>query len=74
MILLGSGRTAADVADALSMDSDTIRDYFKRYRKTGLAGLMRVSYVGSEALLDAAQLAELDLHLHTHLRIRDKEG
>ena len=67
VILLGNGRTAADVADALLIDPDTVRDYFKRYKKTGLEGLLRMSYVGSEALLDAAQLAELDLHLHSHL-------
>jgi transposase len=67
VILLGNGRTAADVADALLFDPDTVRDYFKRYKKTGLDGLLRMSYVGSEALLDAAQLAQLDAHLSSHL-------
>jgi len=67
VILLGRGRTAADVADALLIDPDTARDYFKRYRQGGLDGLLRMSYVGSEALLDAAQLAQLDAHLSGHL-------
>ena len=67
VILLGQGRTVADVADALLFDPDTVRGYFKRYKEGGLDGLLRMSYVGSEALLDAAQLAELDAHLQTHL-------
>ena len=32
VILLGRGRTPADVADALLIDSDTARTYFKRYK------------------------------------------
>ena len=67
VILLGQGRTVADVADALLFDPDTVRGYFKRYKEGGLDGLLRMSYVGSEALLDAAQLAELDAHLQAHL-------
>lgn len=67
VILLGRGRTPVDVADALLIDSDTARDYFKRYKKGGLDELLRMSYVGSEALLNDGQLAELDLHLGSHL-------
>jgi len=67
VILLGQGRSPADVADALLIDADTVRDYFKRYRQGGLDGLLRMSYVGSEALLDAAQLGQLDAHLRSHL-------
>jgi transposase len=69
VILLGKGRTSADVADALLIDPDTARDYFKRYKKGGLDGLLRMGYVGSEALLDAAQLAELDAHLQDRLHL-----
>jgi len=67
VILLGQGRTVADVADALLFDPDTVRGYFKRYREGGLDGLLGMAYVGSEALLDAALLAELDADLQTHL-------
>ena len=63
VILLGKGRSAADVADALLIDPDTVREYFKRYRKGGGDDVLRMSYVGSEALLDDRQLAELDAHL-----------
>lgn len=67
VILLAQGRTPADVADALLIDADTVRGYFKRYRQGGLEQLLRMNYVGSEALLDAAQLAELDRHLRATL-------
>ena len=66
VILLGNGRTAADVADALLIDPDTVRTYFKSYKKGGLDVLLRMNYVGSEALLDEVQLAELDAHLQKH--------
>jgi transposase len=65
VILLGQGRTAADVADALLIDPDTARHYFKRFKQGGLAELLRMNFVGSEALLDAEQLADLDAHLQT---------
>ena len=64
VILLGQGRTVADVADALLFDPDTVRDYFKRYKNGGVDELLRMSYVGSEAMLNASQLKELDAHLY----------
>lgn len=67
VILLAQGRTAADVADALLIDADTVRTYFKRYKRGGIDALLRMNYVGSEALLDELQLAELDAHLRKHL-------
>ena len=67
VILLGKGRAPADVADALLIEPDTARDYFKRYKKGGLDGLLRMSYSGSEALLDDTQLLELDDHLQSRL-------
>jgi transposase len=67
VILLGQGRTVADVADALLFDPDTVRDYFKRYKNGGVDELLRMSYVGSEAMLNATQLRELDAHLQDHL-------
>lgn len=67
VILLGKGRTVADVADALLIDPETARDYHKRFKKGGVEELLRMSFVGSEALLDTEQLAELDAHLQTQL-------
>jgi len=67
VILLGQGRTVPDVADALLFDPETVRQYFKKYREGGVERLLRMSYVGSEALLDAAQLSELDAYLRGRL-------
>ena len=67
VILLAQGRPAADVADALLIDPDTVRDYYKRYKKGGITGLWRMSYIGREARLNDLQLAELERHLRTHL-------
>lgn len=63
VILLGQGRAVKDVADALLLDPETVRSYFKRYKKGGLDDLLRMSYVGSEALLNSTQLRALDAHL-----------
>jgi transposase len=67
VILLGSGWSPAQVAAALLIDDDTVRNHFKRYKQGGIAALERMNYVGSEALLTPAQLAELDAHLQQQL-------
>ena len=67
VILLGRGYTAADVAEALLIDPDTARTYFKRYKKGGVEELLRMNHIGSEALLDEVQLSVLDAHLQEHL-------
>jgi len=67
VILLGNGWSTADVADALLIDAETARTYFKRYKNGGLDALLRMNYVGSEAFLDDAQLVELSAHLRSHL-------
>jgi transposase len=67
VILLGTGWTAPQVAAALLVDAETVRDRFKRYEKGGLDGLLRMSYVGSDALLDADALNALDAHLRERL-------
>jgi len=65
VILLGQGWSVGQVAEALLIDAETVRRYFKRYRKGGIEELLRMSYVGGEALLNEQQLAELDAHLQT---------
>jgi transposase len=72
VILLGKGRTAADVANALLIDPETVRTYFKRFKRGGIDDLLRMNYIGSEALLDEVQLAELDAHLKEHLLLTAK--
>lgn len=69
LILLGNGRTVADVAKALLIDPETARTYFKRYKQVGLDELLRTNYIGSEGLLDPVQSRELDAHLQQHLHL-----
>lgn len=63
VILLGQGRSAPDVADALLLDPEAVRTYFKRYKQGGIDERLRMSDVGSDALLDAEQPCKLDGHL-----------
>lgn len=69
IILLASGWTAAQVAEALLIEPDSVRTWFKRYRLGGIDALVRMNYVGSEALLSPEQLSELEAHLNTQLQL-----
>jgi transposase len=69
VILLAEGWTAAQVGQALLLDPDSVRTYFKRYQQGGLDELLRLSFIGSEALLADAELRELDAHLHLQLHL-----
>ena len=67
LILAGSGRSPSEVAAALLIDDDRVRNHFKRYKQGGIAALERLNFVGSEALLTAAEVAGLDAHLQQAL-------
>ena len=73
VILLASGWSARDIAEALLIDEDTVRAYFKRYRKGGVKKLLRRDHLGSEGWLTEEQLAELDEHLQQTLCLSAKE-
>ncbi|MCI0536542.1 MAG: IS630 family transposase [Verrucomicrobiales bacterium] len=73
VILLGRGWTARNVAEALLIDEDTVRAYFKRYREGGLEKLVQMDYPGSGGWLDGHQLAELDEYLQDSLCLSAKE-
>jgi transposase len=69
VILLATGWMAAQVAEALLIEPDSVRNWFKRYRNGGLDALVRMNYVGGEALLGPEQLTELEAHLDTQLQL-----
>jgi len=73
VVLLASGRTAEDIAEALLIDPNTVRNHFKRYQQGGLAGLLHVAYRGSDCELSEADLAILDAHLQDQLYLSAKE-
>ena len=73
MILLARGWRAEEVADALLIDPNTVRNHFKRYQQGGLPGLLQVAYRGSDCELSEADLAVLDAHLQTQLYLSAKD-
>ena len=72
VVLLATGWTSEQVAEVLQVDANTVRNHFKRYRQGGVQALADMAYRGSEATLDAEQLAILDAHLQTHLYVTAK--
>ena len=73
VVLLASGRTAEDVAEALLIDPNTVRNHFKRYQQGGLSGLLHVAYRGSDCELSEADLGVLDAHLQDRLYLSAKD-
>ena len=68
VLLLDDGWTLERIAEALYIDAETVREHRRRYESSGIAGLERLTYEGSEPALSTAQLAtpqgELDAHLY----------
>ena len=73
VILFGSGWSAEQVAEALLIDPDTVRSYFKRYQQGGIQRLLGMAYRGGEGWLSDEQLIELDIHLQHTLYLSAKE-
>ena len=74
VVLLATGWTADQVAEVLQVDTNTVRNHFKRYRQGGIEALRRVGadVGGSACALKADQLASLDAHLQDHLYLSAK--
>ena len=73
VVLLERGWTAEEVAEALLIDPNTVRNHFRRCQQDGLAGLRHVAYGGSDCALDDGELAALDVHVQTKLYLTAKE-
>jgi transposase len=71
--LLGSGWQVSQVAQALLIDRESVRNHHKRYRKGGLEGLRRHDAGGSEAALNCEQRQQLTDYLQTHLCLTAKQ-
>jgi transposase len=73
VVLLGTGWTVTDTAEALLLDEDTIRSYRQAYQQGGADLLLMVRYQGRDAKLNPDQIRELDQHLSvtTYLRAQD---
>ena len=68
IILLGSGWSAVEVADALLMDDETIKAYIKRYQGGGIKMLLENNYKGGFQKMSTEQTdilcEELDRNIY----------
>ncbi|MGV6809020.1 MAG: IS630 family transposase [bacterium] len=71
--LLGSGWKPKEVAEALLIDDDTVRHYFKKYKDKGITALVSNNTGGSKPWLDEEQLKTLEAHLNQTLYLTAKE-
>jgi transposase len=74
VVLLANGWTGEDVAEALLVEPNTVRNHFKCYREGGIAALRAIGtgVGGSACALDARQLADLDAHLQESVYLSAK--
>lgn len=61
--LLSRGKTPREIAEVLMLDEDSIGNYRKRYEQGGVEALLKDNYLGSEGMLNCAELGELSAHL-----------
>ncbi len=73
IVLLGTGWTIREVAEALFLDDETIRNYLKRYKTGKIDALLNDNYKGYSGKLLNPEIEQLDSHLNetTYLRIQD---
>ena len=64
--LLGSGWSVAEVAEALLIEEDAIRNYFKAYKINGLKDLLLNKHLGKMSFLTKKELDLLESHLQAH--------
>ena len=63
VLLLDKGWSCAAIAEALFLDDDTVREWYKHYRSGGLDELTLFDWHGGQGHLSRAQEAELTAHL-----------
>jgi len=70
IVLLSQGWTFVQVAQALLIDEETIRNYLKRFIASGLQCLLADNYKGKESKLSKKELKQLDEHLHNETYLK----
>lgn len=63
IILLGTGWTLSEVADALLLDTETLRSYVKKYREGHVEELLKTHHAGRKSFLSSEQKEKLADHL-----------
>jgi transposase len=72
IILLGTGWTVAQVAEALLVDEKTVRTWYEKYVHGGENELLTLFYVGKEPLLSETQQQKLAKHLDDNTYLDSK--
>lgn len=67
VLLLGTGWTERDVAEALLVDEKTVGRYVERYRQDCRGEFWLMDYQGREPKLTETQLRRLDTHLQSRI-------
>ena len=65
--LSGIGWTNKDISQALLLDEDTISNYFKKYKSSGIPGLLDDNYSGGASYLGEKEIYKLKLYLEENL-------
>jgi len=73
IVLLGTGWTIREVAEALFLDDETVRNYLKRYKAGELSALLNDDYKGYSGKLCGLQTVQLDEHLNDSTYLSTKE-
>ncbi len=72
IILLGTGWTVAQVAEALLVDEKTVRTWHEKYVQGGENELLTLCYIGKQSSLTDVQQKELAAHLDQNTYIDSK--
>ena len=73
IVLLGTGWTIREVAEALFLDDETVRNYLKRYKTGELTALLNDNYKGYRGKLCGLETVQLDEHLNENTYLSTKE-
>lgn len=72
VILLGTGWTIEQVASALLLDEETLRNYVSNYKAGGVEKLINTNYKGSTAFLSIEQIHQLQTELDSKVYLTNK--
>lgn len=73
ILLLNQGYTYKQIAKILLLDTGTLREYYRQYRKEGVDGLLEDHYQGKQSSLTLEQEKALDIHLQEYTYLTAKE-
>jgi len=72
LLLLDDGLSSEQIAKVLFIDAETVREHLRLYRSSGVTGIERLKYEGSEPALTEQQLAALGAELDSRLYMTAK--